>query len=85
MKSTTLSRNRFLIILDDEGKKMRTEENETSNLFQFLSGNISKVLITSVNENARHKTNGSKKVIDLKPLSPERSLSLLQKKLSVNF
>lgn len=57
--STTLSGNMFLLMLDDEGKKMSTEENEISNLFQFHSGNISKLLITSVNENARHKTNGS--------------------------
>ncbi|KAL3509004.1 hypothetical protein ACH5RR_028405 [Cinchona calisaya] len=75
-----LSQDSILLILDDEGKKMTKEENVIKDLLQFLSGNSFKVLITTVNEDGRHKTDGSNIVTDLKPLIPEKSLSLLQEK-----
>lgn len=75
-----LSPYRLLLILDNEGKKLSIEDNVITGLLHFLSGNSLKVLITSLNEDGRHKTDGGKIVMDLKPLSPEKSLPLLQQK-----
>ncbi|KAL3499661.1 hypothetical protein ACH5RR_038754 [Cinchona calisaya] len=87
---------RILVILDDEGNKMKEGDGNLEQVLQFVQQNSYKhsttvangngeqklkVLITSNNEdgNVRHQTEGYKKVIEMKPLNPEMSISLLWK------
>ncbi|CDP19481.1 unnamed protein product [Coffea canephora] len=69
----------ILVILDDEGNKMREGDLEQS--IQVADGDGQqklKVLITSKNEDMRHQTQGDKKVIGMMRLTPEMSISLLK-------
>nr|XP_027083423.1 putative disease resistance protein At4g19050 [Coffea arabica] len=83
----------ILVILDDEGNKMKEGDRDLQQVLQFIRQNAYqpsievadgdgqqklKVLITSRNEDTRHQTRGDKEVIDMKRLTPEMSISLLK-------
>ncbi|KAF5935574.1 hypothetical protein HYC85_026703 [Camellia sinensis] len=75
--SAALERKKFLLILDDEGNKMKEEEIKA--LFPVSQKNSCKVLITSVNGD-RHKTFETKTVIEVNTLSANESWSLLKQR-----
>ncbi|KAL3509031.1 hypothetical protein ACH5RR_028432 [Cinchona calisaya] len=65
---TRLSQGSILLILDDDCQKKTKDEIVIKDMLQFLSGNSFKVLITTVNEDGRHKTDGEKIILDLKDI-----------------
>ncbi|CDP21700.1 unnamed protein product, partial [Coffea canephora] len=82
-----------LVILDDEGNKMREGDGGLEQVLHSIQQNSHhhsttaadgdgqqklKVLITSRNEDGRHQTQGGKKVVEMMPLTPEMSISLLK-------
>ncbi|KAI7989504.1 putative disease resistance protein [Camellia lanceoleosa] len=75
--SAALERKKFLLILDDEGNKMKEEEIKA--LLPVSQKNSCKVLITSVNGD-RHKTFETKTVIEVNTLSGNESWSLLKQR-----
>ncbi|KAI7990740.1 Disease resistance protein RPS5 [Camellia lanceoleosa] len=75
--SAALEQKKFLLILDDEGNKMKEEEIKA--LLPVSQKNSCKVLITSVNGD-RHKTLETKTVIEVNTLSVNESWSLLKQR-----
>ncbi|KAL7169977.1 hypothetical protein ACSBR2_034930 [Camellia fascicularis] len=75
--SAALERKKFLLILDDEGNKMKEEEIKA--LLPVSQKNSCKVLITSVNGD-RHKTYETRTVIEVNTLSGNESWSLLKQR-----
>ncbi|CDP14962.1 unnamed protein product, partial [Coffea canephora] len=82
-----------LVILDDEGNKMREGDGGLEQVLHSIEQNSHhhsttaadgdgqqkfKVLITSRNEDGRHQTQGGKKVVEMMPLTPEMSISLFK-------
>ncbi|KAL6985923.1 hypothetical protein U1Q18_019297 [Sarracenia purpurea var. burkii] len=76
--SKTLVGKKFLLLLDDEGNKMK--EDDIEKLLPFPLQNSRKVLITSVNKEGSHKDSENKTVIQVGLLSREESLSLLRQR-----
>ncbi|KAF5940801.1 hypothetical protein HYC85_021968 [Camellia sinensis] len=75
--SAALERKKFLLILDDEGNKMKEEEIKA--LLPVSQKNSCKVLITSVNGD-RNKTFETRTVIEVNTLSGNESWSLLKQR-----
>uniref|UniRef100_A0A5B6ZQQ5 Uncharacterized protein n=2 Tax=Davidia involucrata TaxID=16924 RepID=A0A5B6ZQQ5_DAVIN len=75
--SATLEEKKFLLILDDEGNKMNAE---IEDLLDFCQKKSSKVLITASKRDSSNESEGEV-VIEVKPLSLEKSLSLFQERV----
>ncbi|CAK9173282.1 unnamed protein product [Ilex paraguariensis] len=74
--SATLAEKSLLLVLDDEGSKM--SEHEITALLPFPQLKSCKKLITSINKDGRHKSMDGKEVVEVLPLSIEKSLSVLK-------
>lgn len=78
-----LSGARVLLVLDDEASKMKEGDDQIIELQQFLQHSLAKmkVLITSLNEENQHQDiENTKKVINMRHLTLESSVSLLKQK-----
>ncbi|PSS04019.1 Disease resistance protein [Actinidia chinensis var. chinensis] len=76
--SKALEGKSFILLLDDEGNKMKA--GEIKGLLPRTLQDSHKVLITSVNNDDGHKQSQSKEVIEVHPLSEEEALSLLKQR-----